>query len=324
MMLNNRSKLAIIAAIAAISLVVATAAACSENRGGPPPSRPHTPQGETSPEGPLARVPDLRGYPLEALAREFENLGLTLSLAMLISDEPEDTVLIIGRMGQLVPVPASIEVFVSGGEPGWAPEDTSESVPKEQQQQQYETMEFGGISWLVLEEEEEKALLLSELVLFDRRYNDQLTSTTWETSTIRGYLNNEFLYSFSPEDRERIAETRVINGERLYTYPYGDTGLGFQSWPVPAGNDTYDRVFLLSYDEQRRYFANDAARMARVAEGHPRLGSSSYTHWWWWLRSPGDGTFKVVLISDEGWDSVAFEVTQEVGIRPALWLYINP
>jgi len=308
-----------------IFIVVATAAACSGNNNGNSASQPHVPQAETEPGGPLARVPDLRGDTLEALALEFENLGFTPSLLMFISDEPKNTILSIKRMGQLVPVPSCIEVHVSAGLPDWdpeaPPEEPSSSGPTAQQKQ-YESMEFGGIEWLVLEKKEDRVLLLSRFVLFDRKYNDELASTTWEISSIRSYLNNEFFNSFAPEERERIAETKVINDDRMYQFAFGELWIRIQDWPVPAGNDTYDRVFLLSYDEQRGFFANDSDRRARMTDDHPKH-DSGYDHWWWWLRSPGGCTFTAAVVSTEGQDIAGYEVIREIGVRPALWLYLD-
>jgi len=284
-------------------------------------SEPHIQQGGAGTEAPLVRVPDLIGYPLEELTLEFSNLGFTPSLLMFISDEPINTVLSIKRVGQLAPAYSTIDVYVSAGSPDW---DT-EVVPGSElpaQQKEYDRMEFGGISWLVLEDIGDRVLLLSEFVLFDMRYNDTFVSTTWETSTLRSYLNNEFFNSFSPEERGRITETRIENADIQCSFPSGELGQRIQTWPVPAGNDTYDKVFLLSYDEQRRYFVDDAARLARMTDDHPRQGSG-YAHWWWLLRSPRTCTFTVSGVSYEGWDFIGYPVNMDIGVRPALWLYVG-
>jgi len=298
--------------VAAIAVLVVIATACSGNS---------TAQDDEGSEAHLVRVPDLRGYSIEALTHEFGNLGFTPSLIRLVSDEPMGTVLFIERIGEFVQVPTTIEVHVSGGLPDWESEDPPTDEPLTQRQG-FERMEFGGIAWLMLEEEEGKVLLLSEFVLFDMQYNDQLVTTTWEISTLRSYLNNEFFNSFAPEKRERIAETRILNEERQYTFPFGDIGFGSQSWPVHAGNDTNDRIFLLSFDEQSSYFANDAARRARLAVDHPMHGSG-YDHWWWWLRSPGGCTFTAALVATIGTDIAVYPVIESIGVRPALWLYVG-
>lgn len=304
-----------LAVVAVMFIVVAAAAACSDSSGGIFAPRPVAPQGETEVVGPHEIVPDFRGYPLEELALEFSNLGFTPSLVMLISDEPVNTVLSVERAGQLVPVPSEIRVRVSAGLPDWGP-DVHQESESAAQGHQYENIEFGGINWLVLEEKEDKILLLSDLVLFDMAFNDLYVFATWESSTLRSYLNSDFLNSFSPEDRQRIALTRVVNNDTLFTM----NGTDWEPWPVPGGNDTDDHVFLLSYDEQRRYFENDTARMARMVEDHPKQ-DTGYETWWWWLRSPGECNFTARLVLPIGMDFYGNDVNAEVGVRPALWLY---
>jgi hypothetical protein len=211
-------------------------------------------------------------------------------------------------------------VHVSAGLPEWDTEAPDASEPSVQRQE-FKKMGFGGISWLVLEEEKDKVLLLSEFVLFDRPYNDEFVSITWENCTLRSYLNNEFFYSFSPEERERIAVTRVSNGDINGNIMHTDF-FAKATWPVPSGNDTDDRIFLLSYDEQRKYFESDSARLARMIDDHP-MKTSGYDHWWWRLRSPGSCTFTAGAVATNGSDIVSFYVDVDIGIRPALWLYLE-
>jgi len=298
-------------------------------------------QDDTEAGGLTERVPDLLGYSLEVLTKEFESIGFIPSPVILISEEPENTVLFIDKMGLIVPVHATIEIFVSGGVPDFISEDpsasgdssdlmpespsatdTSQSSQPSREHEIY-TMEFGGISWLVLEEEEDKVLLLSEFVLFDMPYNNVLESTTWENSSLRGYLNNEFFNSFSPEEREHIAVTRVINGDTLFIERAGYAEYtDLWSWTIPAGNDTDDRIFLLSRSEQRRYFPTDASRRARIMPDHPFSGNEEF--WWWWLRTPWFGTFNVYVVAITGTDTVGYSATSNLpgpGVRPALWLY---
>jgi len=296
-------------------MMVISTTACSANNDDVSETQPQSPQSGTNADVPLVEVPDLRGYTLEALMLQFSNLGFTPLPIMVISDKPDNTVLSIEQMGQFVQTPLTIEVFISAGLPDWDSEDLS-TPESPAEQRVFDIMEFGGISWLILEEEENQILLLSELILFDRAYNTEHVSVTWETSTLRSYLNNEFFYSFSPEDRARIAEIRVINGDRMYT-----NRILARSWPVPGGNDTDDRIFLLSHDEQKYYFENDNARKAYTAEDHP-MHDTIGNDWWWWLRSPGSDNFNAAVIT-MGNDEHGYRVSREIGVRPALWLYLD-
>jgi hypothetical protein len=292
-------------------------------------------------------VPDLLGYPLDKLTSEFEDLGLSPFVYIFISDEPSETILFIDRMGQYVSVSESIEVHISGGFPDWdnetsidsdssiqpdtePGEDTTASEPSTDQPEltpvtpsapdssteRYEIwrMMFGGIDWLVLDEKENKMLLLSEFVLFDKAYNDTFMSVTWEYSTIRSYLNNEFFNSFSPKDRGRIAETRVTNNNRTISI------LGSDPFIIPAGNDTVDRVFLLSINEVRKYFPTRSERSS-----YRSMNDVLYPgyEWAWWLRSPGFDNFFGIVVALGGVDSDEFMVSHAWGIRPAMWLYTD-
>jgi hypothetical protein len=309
-----------------LTLISTTACSTRNNTSVAQPYISDTQQSVTESDDSLVEVPDLRGYMLEALMIEFENLGFVPHIAKFVSDEPVGTVLSIEQMGQFLSTPAAIEIFVSAGLPDWEIEAISVSDLQTQQsespsQQQFEKMEFGGISWLILDETEDKVLLLSEFILFDRVYNNEHVLTSWETSSLRSYLNDEFLNSFSTQDRERIAETRVLNPDRLYSLH----ALESHSWYVPSGNDTDDRIFILNIDEIRYYFENESSRKARVTEDHYMYGETGNDDYWWWvMRSPGSCTATVGFISSwTGSDWASMAVNRSYGIRPALWLYID-
>ena len=192
---------------------------------------------------------------------------------------------------------------------------------------------FGGYVWRVLDIQDGRALLLSEHVIGERAYHNIEENITWEHSTIRHYLNNQFLNSFNAADRARIAETRVINN----TNPWYGT---------PGGNDTVDRIFLLSIDEIVYYFGDSGDLNNRIGwdwNGGPVLrDGSGYlindrynfartarttggTAAWWWLRSPGShqgDRVRAAYITTAGYIYVfGFRIHMENGgVRPALWL----
>ncbi len=70
------------------------------------------------------------------------------------------------------------------------------------------------VDWLVLEVDEEnhKALLISRYGLDAKLYNATETNVTWETCTLRSWLNREFLNeAFSAEEQQAILTTAVDN-----------------------------------------------------------------------------------------------------------------
>lgn len=96
------------------------------------------------------------------------------------------------------------------------------------------------IAWRVLAIVNGKALLLAEKILDCRPYNTKDSGVTWETCTLRAWLNNDFFNdAFNSGEKAKILATRVVNEN---SPEYYDTD---------GGNDTDDKVFLLSYSEVR-------------------------------------------------------------------------
>ena len=164
-------------------------------------------------------------------------------------------------------------------------------------------IKLGNCEWRVLDVQSDRALIISENILEFRKYHNSNKKVTWEHSAMRDYLNNEFLNNtFTAEEQKRIIETIVINNKHPI---YGD----------PDGNDTINKIFLLSIEEAIAYFTNNSARVAYGINGDSD---------WWWLRSPGyrnshitfvdfDGNVRVNGV-DVGYD--------DTGVRPALWIKI--
>ena len=191
-------------------------------------------------------------------------------------------------------------------------------------------VDFGGYAWRVLDIQDGQALLLSELVLENRPYNEKYGSITWEKCTLRHYLNGEFYEKFSAADRKRIVRTDVKNDDNQW---FGTDG----------GNDTADYVFLLSLEEVVRYFGGDVE--GRLKKPHTNLWKSYFGDDFmgkrfaknangkrtdWWLRSPGIYPHYATRIMDYGIDIGGLDADStfygeddyvgEGGVRPALWL----
>ncbi|MDR0292998.1 MAG: leucine-rich repeat domain-containing protein [Oscillospiraceae bacterium] len=161
---------------------------------------------------------------------------------------------------------------------------------------------FGQYGWRVLDVQGGRALLLSEDILENRAYNTEYTDITWEDCTLRSYLNNDFINSaFSEGEQAKIIETNVTNDANP------NSG-------ISGGNNTSDKVFLLSIAEAEQYFNSSSARMAYFEN------SAS----WWWLRSPGLSSSAAFGVSDSyvygGSHYDNRDVSLTGGVRPALWL----
>lgn len=138
------------------------------------------------------------------------------------------------------------------------------------------------IEWLVLDKNDDKALVISRYALDCRQYNKYFAPVTWETCVLRKWLNEEFMNSaFSAEEQAMIPKMTVT----------ADKNPAVSTSP---GNDTTDQVFLLSIKEAKQYFGSDDKRKCTptayaVAQGAWASASDNMegNPCWWWLRSPG-------------------------------------
>ncbi len=138
------------------------------------------------------------------------------------------------------------------------------------------------IEWIVLDIDSEKALILSKFGLDVQAYNVSGSAVTWETSSLRAWLNEAFLEeAFTSSEQDLILTTTLDNSSRQ----------GYSGYNTDDENNTNDKIFLLSYkDAFSSYFHNDSERQViatayAIANGAWVSSESGYS--FWWLRSPG-------------------------------------
>lgn len=172
-----------------------------------------------------------------------------------------------------------------------------------------------NVTWLVLAVEGKKALLVSEKVLDTKKYNEEKVDITWENSTLRTWLNKDFLNAvFEKKEAKKVVETTVKNADNS---KHGTTG----------GNDTKDKIFLLSIDEAEKYFATDELRRSMGTEFAASKGlkldkSILYAgNSVWWLRTPGLKAYHACYVNNDGVIYPTVNVNIEnFGLRPAMWV----
>ena len=175
------------------------------------------------------------------------------------------------------------------------------------------------IEWIVLNVKEGKSLLISKYGLETKSY----AGVTWETCTLRDWLNNDFLKTaFTEEEQSSILMTTVDNGKNQ----------GYKGYDTSGGNDTHDKLFLLSYHEAFvLYFKSNEARKCAptsYAEAHGAYMNNKHMvdgrgAGWWWLRSPGNYQYNAMYVSYSGShsrDSVEYPTGC---VRPALWINLE-
>ena len=170
-----------------------------------------------------------------------------------------------------------------------------------------------NIEWIVLEKQKNKVLVISKYGLDCQPYNDIYENVTWESCTLRSWLNDEFIETaFRTEEQKLLAETKLENKDN---HEYGTDG----------GKDTVDKVFLLSIDEIKKYFSLDDVRKCEPTEYTVVKGVYiDDTGCWWWLRSPGENQLCAVRVfygkvRTDGLGVDGFDGA----IRPAMWVSIE-
>ena len=185
------------------------------------------------------------------------------------------------------------------------------------------------IEWLVLARDGNKALLVSRYGLAAKPYNTEYTSITWEECTLRTWLNDVFLMkAFTTEEQTGILLTNVDNS----------SSQGCSEWSRNGGNNTQDKVFLLSYAEANKYLGvtyddidNTKSRVAPTAYAIKQGAWTSSVDktgdgmaaGWWWLRSPGNNQYYAAFVGTAGSLSGGTVSGDLAVVRPALWINLE-
>ena len=160
-----------------------------------------------------------------------------------------------------------------------------------------------GIEWIALDIKDGRMLVISKYELDHKLYSTyQNNSANWETSYMRNWLNYTFYdYAFSSDEQALIQTTTVTADKNPYT-------------TTDPGNDTQDKIFLLSVTEVEKYFTSDDARKCSCSFG------SIYASWA--LRTPGIGQSYIAVVSSNGEILNDEYSTNYFYVRPAMWIEI--
>lgn len=177
------------------------------------------------------------------------------------------------------------------------------------------------IEWLVLDIQEDKALLLSYYALDSQPYNTEYGTTSWEDCSLYSWLKDVFLENaFSAEELEIIRLTEVDNSKSQNN----------KDWDVAGCANTDDMIFLLSYADTDRYFDNEAARICTPTDYAVSMGADVRTlddgitdAAWWWLRSPGETSSQASFVNFDGTRYTNAVGNEYLSVRPALWIDLD-
>lgn len=179
-----------------------------------------------------------------------------------------------------------------------------------------------AIEWIVLATDDNGALLISRYVLDCVPYHDSRTAVTWETCSLRQWMNHSFyMEAFTDAEQAGILPVKLTNEDNPV---YGTRG----------GNTTEDRIFALSVSEARKYLSdsirNTQGTVYARAQGAKLRTETTSKNVYWWLRTPGqDSTMAMkTMVSTNDLDYEGNPIcpvfsdgrTNNTGVRPCLWL----
>lgn len=176
------------------------------------------------------------------------------------------------------------------------------------------------IDWVVLDIQENKALLLSDLALDSQPYNQQYGATTWKDCTLHIWLEDSFLENaFTEEEKSVILVTEVDNSKSQNN----------KDWNVNGCENTNDMIFLLSYADTERYFDSATSRVCTPTDYAISIGKEvkimedGTKVVWWWLRSPGETDTQASFVNFDGTRYTNAVGNKYLYVRPALWIDID-
>ena len=124
--------------------------------------------------------------------------------------------------------------------------------------------------WRILDidADAQTALVIAAENAENRQYHEKQEDVTWETCDLRKWLNTTYYdNAFSGAEKAAILESEVQNPDN-------------PDYPGKGGNETRDRLFLLSIEEWRKYDC-------------PDLFSG-------WLRTPGVENCEAAVVDHTG------------------------
>ena len=151
-----------------------------------------------------------------------------------------------------------------------------------------------SIEWIVLGKEEKKVFVISKYGLIYKKFGNK----SWQNSTLRSWLNGEFLNSaFTSEEQSLIMNTRF------------------------ADEDFYDKVFLLNRSSFYKYLPTNLRNCTITQYAIREHGSGEHStahftyHDWWIIENNGERNYVNLLGSIQNGAGDYYYV-----VRPAMWL----
>lgn len=164
-----------------------------------------------------------------------------------------------------------------------------------------DSLTFGNSSWLVLEKQGNKAFICRVFSQSYESYNKPGGATTWETCSLRKYLNSDFYNWFTLPERKRILTTKVVSDDN-------------PDWGTDGGNDSEDKIYILSETEVKKYYSlvseylgnYNSVGLRTPGKSNNRIASFHYDY------TKDDGSYS---FHNEGWD-----VNSSLSFMCCMWI----
>ena len=165
--------------------------------------------------------------------------------------------------------------------------------------QEANSKNLSPIEWLVLDENDEAILLMTKKCIDEIPYNERRANVTWETCTLRKWLNAEFLNTaFTLKEQASIIPTALS-----------------------------DKVFVLDRDEVMKYLPDEKDRQCVPTEYSCERGTyiNESGLCAWWTRSPGKSNNEAIYLSSYGTfgNRTHYVNDRVIGVRPVVWVKKN-
>ena len=154
------------------------------------------------------------------------------------------------------------------------------------------------IEWEVIDVKGNKVLLVSKYGLAVQPYHNKKEDITWETCSLRKYLNESFYKTaFNESERGFVCEVNISSNH---------------------GGKTEDKVFLLSSKEVEEYDISKVKQTKYTEEknGFECLWWTRDTYFWYAKQT---GSVEAYYVSDSC-PYYAADVTHDMLVRPSIWL----
>lgn len=162
------------------------------------------------------------------------------------------------------------------------------------------------IAWHQIAKDGKKILIVGKSI--ERKPYSNGNHTTWETSSLRKWLNEDFYNNCFTKAQKKIIQNTAVKAES--NEEYGADG----------GKDTNDKIFILSLGEYKKYIKGKNWEFNKILL-FAEQGD-------FWLRTPGRSDGRAMCVATIGGfqkesDFREESIQYDKGVLPACWVEFN-